>query len=182
MLRSDRFLYRGVVNVKRLVTLAVLFVLTVPGGAAAAPGQTTVERFPVDFMITSASCPNLSAGATIEGSGTMHSVTRTMEREGITTVANSSTATGSATDQDGNSYQFVYKNRFSVANSAADPGLFSGVMHDLFLLRGSGPETLTNGFVAVFTTNFADVNQFDPISSFGDPIDFATGEARCDPL
>ena len=55
-------------------------------------------------------------------------------------------------------------------------------MHDLFLLRGSGPETLKNGFVAVYTTNFADVNLFDPISSFGDPIDFETGEVRCDPL
>jgi hypothetical protein len=171
-----------VVHVKRLVTTAVLFVLAVPGGAAAAPGQTTVERFPVDVVISSASCPNLSEGASIEGSGTMHSVTRTNERAGITTVANSSTATGSATDQDGNRYRFVYKNRFSVSNSEAEPGLFSGVMHDLFLLRGSGPETLKNGFVAVFTTNFADVNLFDPISSFGDPIDFATGEARCDPL
>jgi hypothetical protein len=171
-----------VVHVKRLVTTAVLFVLTVPGAAAAAAGQTTVERFPVDFVISSVSCPNLSEGATIEGSGTMHSVTRTKERAGITMVANSSTATGSATDQDGNRYRFVYKNRFSVSNSEAEPGLFSGVMHDLFLLRGSGPETLKNGFVAVFTTNFADVNLFDPISSFGDPIDFATGEARCDPL
>src|SRR5687767_9047790 len=92
---------RGVVHVKRLVIVAVLFVLAVPGGAAAAPGQTTVERFPIDFAISSASCPNLSEGATIEGSGTMHSVTRTKERAGITTLANSSTATGSATDQDG---------------------------------------------------------------------------------
>ena len=81
MLRSARFQHRGVVHVKRLVTTAaVLFILTVPGSAAAAPGQTTVERFPVDFVISSASCPNLSEGATIEGSGTMHSVTRTKER------------------------------------------------------------------------------------------------------
>jgi hypothetical protein len=35
-----------VVHVKRLVTTAVvLYILTVAGGAAAAPGQTVVERF-----------------------------------------------------------------------------------------------------------------------------------------
>lgn len=131
--------------------------------------------------MSSKTCPNLPEGTVITGTGTGKSITKTTtDPDGITTVFNSTIAPGKATDQDGNRYRFVYKNRFSISNSEAEPGLFSGVMHDLFLLRGSGPESLKNGFVAVFTTN-SEVT-FDPISSFGDPIDFETGAAHCDPL
>jgi hypothetical protein len=41
---------------------------------------------------------------------------------------------------------------------------------------------LSNGFIATLTTNLNDVFIFDPINSRGDPIDFATGSAHCDPL
>ena len=45
-----------------------------------------------------------------------------------------------------------------------------------------GHRLLNNGFRAVFTTDNATFATFDPIRSFGDPIDFATGLAHCDPL
>jgi hypothetical protein len=55
-------------------------------------------------------------------------------------------------------------------------------MVDLFKLQGRGPARLRNGFVADITTDLGDLFLFDPIPSFGDPIDFETGEAICDSL
>jgi hypothetical protein len=172
--------------VKRLVPAAVAAVallLLLPGSAVAGDVTTTVESFPADFELSWETCSNLPEGTTITGTGTGTSITRTKtDRDGITTVFNLSIAPGSATDQDGNRYRFLYRNQFRVSNTTAEPALFSGVMVDRFLLRGSGPASLTNGFVANITTNFADLFAFDPISSFGDPIDFDAGVAHCDPL
>jgi hypothetical protein len=173
-----------VLEVKRLVLTAVAAVaLLLPGSAVAGDTTTTVESFPADFTLSSQQCPNLPEGTTITGTGTGKSITKTMtDRRGITTVFNSSIAPGSATDQDGNRYRFLYSNQFRVSNTTADPDLYTGVMVDLFLLRGSGPARLTNGFLARITTDLGDLFEFDPINSFGDPINFETGEAICDPL
>jgi hypothetical protein len=47
----------------------------------------------------------------------------------------------------------------------------------------AGPSLhLSIGFIAAMTTNLSNVFVFDPINSRGDPIDFADGSARCDPL
>jgi hypothetical protein len=54
-------------------------------------------------------------------------------------------------------------------------------MTDHFSLAGPTLH-LSNGFIASLTTNLNDVFVFDPINSHGDPIDFATGAAHCDPL
>jgi hypothetical protein len=170
--------------VKRLAlatVAAVAFLL--PGSAAAGDWTTTVESFPADFEMTSDQCPNLPEGTTITGTGTGTSITKTRtDRRGITTVFNSSVARSQATDQDGNTYWFLYRNHFRVTNTEATPELYSGIMVDLFLLRGDGPAHLTNGFVARITTDFGAIFTFDPIHEFGDPIDFETGEAICDPL
>jgi hypothetical protein len=58
-------------------------------------------------------------------------------------------------------------------------------MVDSFSLAGSGPAHLNNGFRAEFTLDFSTgvpVASFVELSSRGDPLDFATGESRCDPL
>jgi hypothetical protein len=89
---------------------------------------------------------------------------------------------GTATDQAGNAYVFNYANDFRVSNSGASPGVFSGRMTDSFSLAGQGPAKLHNGFQAIFTTDFDTLNTFDPLNSRGDPLDFATGAAACDPL
>ncbi len=44
-----------------------------------------------------------------------------------------------------------------------------------------GPDD-RNGFVAGITTDFACIFSFQKMNSRGDPIDFATGAALCDPL
>jgi hypothetical protein len=172
--------------VKRLALAtiaAVVFLL--PGSAAAGDWTTTVESFPADFELTSDQCPNLPEGTTITGTGTGTSITKSRtDQRGVTTVFNSSIARSAATDQDGNRYRFLYSNQFRVTDADATPGAlpFSGIMVDLFVLRGHGPAHLKNGFIARITTDLGEMFTFDPIFEFGDPIDFETGEAICDPL
>jgi hypothetical protein len=55
-------------------------------------------------------------------------------------------------------------------------------MIDLFTLQGAGPAKLSNGFLARYTTDFKQRQNFSPMDAFGDPIDFTTGQAHCDPL
>jgi hypothetical protein len=172
---------------KRLAMLAAVMATLALGGtsALAANGSTTIEQFPVSFTMSSATCPNLRAGTTIKGTGTETSITTTTtdrERNDATTIQNTSQATGTATDQSGNAYVFSYANSFRVSSSSASPGVFSGRMTDSFTLAGLGPARLRNGFQAIVTTDFSTFFTFNPLSSFGDPLDFATGTARCDPL
>jgi len=174
-----------VFQLKRLVSAAaaILVLLLLPASAGATGGETTVERVPGDFVLTSADCKHLPPSTTLTGTGTGTSVTRTTTHRGLTTIENTTIIPGKATDQAGNRYRFLYTNHFRVSNSKAQPALFSGRMEDLFVLDGRGPARLANGFIAVFTTNFADFTRFDPIHAFGDPITFPTGEGpHCDPL
>jgi hypothetical protein len=175
-------LHEEVFQLKRLVLIAVAAAaLLLPGSAVAGGVTTTIESFPADFEMSWETCPNLPEGTTITGTGTGRSVTKTKtDRHGITTVFNSSIARSKATDQDGNRYRFFYSNQFRVSNTTADPDTYTGIMVDLFLLRG-GPAKLRNGFLARITTDFENF-AYDPIFAFGDPLDFETGAAMCDPL
>jgi hypothetical protein len=174
-----------VFQLKRLVSAAaaILALLLLPAGAGATGGDTKVERVPGNFVMTSKDCKHLPPDTTLTGSGTGTSVTRTTTHRGITTVENTTVTPGKATDQAGNVYRFFYSNHYRVSNTTRQPSVYSGRMEDLFLLGGRGPARLSNGFVAVFTTNFADLNRFDPIFAFGDPITFPFGVGpHCDPL
>jgi hypothetical protein len=173
------------VQVRRIITATVAAVVLAAGhgSASAAEGGATVERFPVSFVISSDTCSNLPDGTTIEGTGNETSITRTKtDASGVTTIANTSIARGTASDQDGNTYVWLYSNEFRVSNSATDPGLFSGLMNDHFSLSGPGPARLSNGFTAEFATDLAAFFNFEPIHAFGDPISFPEGIAHCDPL
>ena len=166
---------------KRLAVLGV-GVLALWLASTAAAGAS-VETFPVSFELSSATCSLLPSGTTITGEGTEISVTNVRtDRDGVTTIANSTHASGTATDQSGNTYVFSYSNEFRVTNSTDDPGTFSGFMSDHFSLAGSGPARLNNGFTANITTDFASFFDFEELNSRGDPLDFATGVAHCDPL
>ena len=169
---------------KRLTTAAGLLAacaLALAGAGSAAGPQ--IDEFPVSFTLTSATCPLLPSGTTVEGSGTEKSITNVRtDRNGATTVMNTTHAFGTATDQAGNSYVFNYSNSFSVSNTGPTDPVFSGRMVDSFSLAGPGPATLHNGFAAGFTTDFETFSSFEEQSSRGDPIDFATGESHCDPL
>jgi hypothetical protein len=175
---------------KRLVQVivaALLLTLAVAAPAAAAAHEaatheTTVTTTPKGFTLSWTTCSNLPVGTVITGTGIEKSVTTQTSRGGITTVSNVTHTTGTATsNQDDNTYRFSYDNAFRVSDRKPGQLPFSGTMLDLFTITGSGPATLANGFVARITTDFTNFT-FDPISSFGDPIDFPTGETRCDPL
>lgn len=158
--------------------VALLF----PSIAMAGGWETSVEKVPADFVMSSGQCPNLPAGTTITGSGTGTSITKVRtDSSGTTSVYNLTVTPGRATDQAGTEYHFLYRNSFLVSKTATE-SLFTGEMVDVFKLQGGGPARLRNGFVANLTTNLFDVFLFDPISQFGDPIDFTTGAAICDPL
>jgi hypothetical protein len=69
-----------------------------------------------------------------------------------------------------------------VSNSAAAPGVFNGTMTDSFSLAGQGPARLHNGFQASLSTDLATFFTFSNAHARGDPIDFDTLAAHCDPL
>jgi hypothetical protein len=167
------------------IATAVVIALVLAGSALAAAGGPQIESLSPSFVLSSETCGNLPAGTTVTappGSGTGTSITTTRtDQNGVTTIMNTTHEHGTATDQDGNTYVYQYVNSFRVSNTT-DPSVFTGLMTDHFSLSGPGPARLTNGFTATFTTDFASLVAFSPIESHGDPIDFATGSAHCDPL
>jgi hypothetical protein len=171
-----------VFSVKRVVTGAVAIALLLMPAGAFAQTKRQVETSPVTFTLTSATCPNLPPATTITGTGTLTSITWTTTRHGRAIVTNSSLAPGTATDQAGNQYTFLYSNQFRVTNRHPHRKLYSGIMIDVFTLQGTGPAKLSNDFLARYQTDFKNVQRFSPIDAFGDPIDFPTGQAHCDPL
>jgi hypothetical protein len=173
---------KGVFTVKRFVTATVAITALLLPGSALAKTKREVGTSPVNFTLTSDTCSNLPPGTTINGTGTMTSITWTTKRHGLTTVTNSSLAPGTATDQAGNQYTFLYSNQFHVSNTRARRKVYSGPMIDVFTLQGAGPVKLSNDFLARFTTDFKKRQSYRPIKSFGDPIDFKTAQAHCDPL
>lgn len=184
---------------KRLASFAAVLVLLVAGatGAEAANGGTTVSTTRVGFVLASPStpspeptwaiCPNLPAGAKVTGSGTETSVTTVAtDAANVTTIENATYAHGTATDRAGKTYRFFYANQYRIANTAAAPDVFSGLMTDAFSLAGNGPANLRNGFVADFTTtmDLSTVSRWSVQLAYGDPIAFIPGPfvAVCDPL
>ena len=113
--------------------------------------------------MTAAQCPNLPTGTTVTGTGTLRKV-----QGGRVSVEH---ATGTATDQADNVYRWSYS--FRAVSRSGDSELWV----DHFVLAGAGPARLNNGFVAVISPDGADV-----IHEFGDPINFETFTAICDPL
>jgi hypothetical protein len=172
--------------VKRFTTMTITVVALLVGvaSAVAADGGATVATVPVSFVLSSQSCSTLSTGTTISGSGTETSITTSRtDREGVTTIVNSTHAHGTATDQGGNVYVFNYSNSFRASNTPAEPGVFSGSMLDQFSLAGNGPANVHASFAAGIRTDFT-IFSWDVLNSRGDPIDFAPGPVihHCDPL
>lgn len=157
--------------------------MLLPGTAQAKRTERTTETRPVTIELKSENCSMLPPGTTVTGAGTLTSITWTTKRRGHRIVTNSELAPGTATDQAGNQYTFLYSNQSRVANTKRRPEVYTGIMIDVFTLQGTGPATLSNGFLANYTTDFTpDLFRLRPIDAFGDPIDFETVTAHCDPL
>jgi hypothetical protein len=163
-----------------LIPAVLIVALVVALPATARPSIVTNPR---DFVLSSEQCPNLATGTTLTGSGIERVIeTVRTNASGVTTIINATHTHGTTTDQDGNVYVFDYSNEFRVSNTLASPDVFTGLMTDHFSNSGRGPAKLNSGFVANVTTDFTTFFTFDPISSFGDPLNFDDGSARCDPL
>jgi len=173
--RERRFSMRRLALVPAVLVIALVAAL--PAGASPVRTERT-------FTLTSETCPNLATGTILEGTGIESSIT--IERtnaSGVTTIINATHTHGTSTDQDGNVYVFDYSNESRVSNSVASPDVFTGLMTDHFSNSGSGPAKLNNGFVANVTFGPGEFDfAVDPISSFGDPLNFDDGTAACDPL
>lgn len=169
---------------KRLLAgLAALGSLVAIDGAHAAGPPPRIEAAPATFTLSSKACPLLPRGSTLRGRGTMRTSTTTRtDAQGVTRVVVSARAHGRATDNAKRSYVFDYSNTMRVSKPAQGQTLYTGVMYDLFTLAGNGPASLDNGFVAVATTDLGMFFRLEPITSFGNPISFATGTPHCDPL
>jgi len=156
--------------------LIVALVVALPAGASPA-------RRDVVFTLTWETCPNLATETILEGRGIESSITIERSSGGVTTTINATHTHGTTTDQDGNVYVFNYSNEFRVSNTLASPDVFTGLMTDHFSNSGSGPAKLNNGFVANVTFGPGEFDfAVDPISLFGDPLNFTDGTAACDPL
>jgi hypothetical protein len=168
-------------------TLAVVIALAVGIGTAAAAGGADVQTRTVEFVLSSDACDNLPDGTTVTGTGTERSITNVRtDQNGVMTISNTTHTHGTAIDGDGNTYVFNYSNEFRVTNTTGDQATFNGTMNDSFSLVGSAGR-LSNGFLANVTFEFDSTGaiiaaSFDPLHSRGNPIDFATGLAQCDPL
>jgi hypothetical protein len=176
--------------VKRLIAASVALLALAFGAslATAASSGGTVEDVPAAFTMSSTAtngvpggCEFLPGGVVISWEGTLHSVTlEKVGPDGALTVQNTSTASGKATDEDGNEYAFSYSNHFKITETAPGSGVLSGKMTDHFSLAGNHIN-LNNGFTATFTLSASGFT-LEPSREFGSPLDFATGAPLCDPL
>jgi len=172
---------------KLVVVMAAAIALAVGIGTVSAAGGADVHTRTVSFVLSSDRCPNLDPRTTITGTGTEKSISNVRtDQSGVMTIENNTHTHGTATDRDGNTYVFNYSNQFRITNSTADPSTFTGTMNDSFSLAGDA-QNLTNGFHAGVTFEFDQSGNivsasFDQNQAHGDPIDFSTGTAICDPL
>jgi hypothetical protein len=167
----------GLVSALAMVSLST-------GGIASAHGNDG-DGEAVTWTLSWENCSMVPHGTVVEGTGEIDRGFSTTTRRGITTERFDDRAEGTATDQDGNTYTWTYRNTLTVKNTAGEPDVFSGRMADRFRLSGDGPIKLSNGFRA----DYVEDRSTDPWtwgiyprSSYGDPFNFPTGPNRCDPL
>ena len=167
-----------------LVTPSALAAGKGAGNAAGRNAKGAIKTdTPVTFTITAAQCPSLPAGTVLQGSGELRNIVNThTSGRGITRQTTTAHASGTATDQAGNTYAWVYANQLNETNTPPSLDWF-GKMIDHFSLAGSGPAHINANFVADSYHDTAYSFWFlTPQSVVGDPIDFTTLSARCDPL
>ena len=153
------------------------------GNAAGRNGNGAIgTETPVTFTITAVQCSSLPAGTVLQGSGELRNIVNTHTSRGITRQTTTAQASGTATDQAGNTYAWVYANQFNETNTP--PSLdWYGTLIDHFSLAGSGPAHINANFVAdSFHDTAYSFWYLTPRSVVGDPIDFASISAHCDPL
>jgi hypothetical protein len=154
------------------------------GDSHGSPKPDKVEQLTLEskWTVVAEKCSQVPAGTVIKGIGKGVSNQRTVYHEdGSETFIANDVISGTATDQNGKSYTWSYKNSNRASNTSDDLGLFVGKMNDYFELTG-GPLAYVTSFKA--TTAFDPARKIDilsPARIVGDPVQFAPFENRCDP-
>jgi hypothetical protein len=163
-----------------LSLLLVVMLVAVPV-AGAAPPIHDVSHFPVSWTLDH--CSMLPAGLMVEGEGVMQSVLNIKDNaDGSQRITFNDLAKGTATDNAGGTYQFVYHLHL-VADVPPSGTPIQVAANDLFMLSGQGQAAGLNvGFHWRWTATALDAPDFYPpvtnweqLSTKGDPL-------TCDPL
>jgi hypothetical protein len=153
--------------------------VAVSGSAADAAGPDRGE-YDTTWTVTSELCSQIPAGTVLAGTGQGHftnNVRTTGDGQGI--LRSVAHAQGTATDQDGNEYTWVYTN--GVVGEIVD-GVLSARMVDSFVVTGSGPAAYVTGFSADIVEEFGVSFEITARHVLGDPFDFVNDSGRCDPI
>jgi hypothetical protein len=139
-------------------------------GSVAARAGATVETF--QFRFVTSAVLNLPAGTVITGS----ELRSRSPRLPIATVSKRREFVA-RTDQDGK-VAFSHSNQF---RGSFDDEACSRRMNDVHT-RWIGTGTLSNGFTAPSSRTSRRSLRSTVTRSYGDPLDFPSGETHCDPL
>ena len=121
---------------KRFVfAFLAIAVLALGWSALAAPRPRT----PLGFSYCGLMSQSADSNGDHFGTGTSTTVEIvTTDASGVTTVTNTTHASGTATDQDGNTYRLDYSNHFRISNTGPTDPVLSGVMVDSFFTAAQG--------------------------------------------
>jgi hypothetical protein len=170
---------------RKVITLCILALTFALGTtvAGAAPGKASHEiiRETVTWTLPAGQCPALPADLEVNGVGERHLIIHTINKsDGSTQLVFSDVVRGTATDNWGGSYRFVYSNH-SVERYPAGPGPIAIQMTDNFVMNGSGAaDKLHVGFNWSWTFTppaelFPPVDNWVQHSTRGEPL-------LCDPI
>jgi hypothetical protein len=165
--------------------LALMFVVAVPAVSARSRETTTSEtvRQPVVWTLPAGQCPSLPPDVTVSGDGQRLQVITTIEKHnGQTEIIDHDFVTGTAKDDQGGTYNFVYTNqtRQLVPKSGSPIKVY---MTDSFVLSGDdGAANLNVAFVWRWTYRPADGEVYwPPVHNWKQ--DFTLGDPLlCDPI
>jgi hypothetical protein len=153
-----------------LILFAIALGASVAYPAAAAEQQTV----PVTFTLTPAQCPDLTS--TVSGAGEYFIRTNTrVDADGVTHINQNTTANGTATDTEGNTYRFTYHNNQRITiPSGGFP--FTVNVNDHFNLVGAGnAQSIHVGFTLRLTFSAPGEEPTVEVISF-------RGFLPCDPI
>lgn len=167
--------------IKRIIAGAALAMglvaTTSPVADAAGPER---GEYDTSWTVTSDVCNQVPEGTVLTGTGQGHFMNNVRTTGNGTTILRSvAHAQGTATDQDGNTYTWVYTNGLV---GEIEGNVLSGRMVDSFVVTGSGPAGYVTGFSANIVEDFGVSFDITPIRVLGDPFDFVNDSGRCDPI
>jgi hypothetical protein len=165
--------------------LALMFFAAVPSSSAASREDTTSKtvRETVEWTLPAGQCPSLPADVTVSGAGQRLQVITTIEkRNDRIEIIDNDFVTGTAKDDKGGTYYFVYTNQTrQLVPKSGSPIKVN--MTDSFVLSGNeGASNLNVAFVWHWTYRPADgeelwppVHNWNQEFTLGDPL-------LCDPI